>query len=251
MTEEKNISTEINTQEANAIPTTHHHKRKRKSKMMYIFITIFAIAVIILGVVYYQKNIAGNGKQQIVEKALKYINDNLSGGTKLELGTIDKDSKSFYRFTVKAGDREIPTYVSTDGKVMTYNEVDISKIEESKPTEATTDNTVNTFTEVKENEICKENGKPIIYFFGSKTCPHCEWEKPIIEEVIKSYGDKISFHENIDSEKDKDVFSKFNKEGGIPTIIIGCKYYRIGSGEADGADKEKENLKTVIDLILK
>lgn len=241
MTEENNIS---------AVSSTH--KKRKKNKMMYVFIAIFAIAVIALGVLYYQKNVTGKGKQEIIDKAFNYINKNLSGGEKLEIGQIDKDTKKFYRFTVKVQDKEVPTYVSTDGKLITYNERDISTETESTPETSTGDNQkVNTFTEAKDSDICKENGKPIIYFFGSKSCPHCEWEKPIITEVIKSYGDKISYHENIDSEKDMDVFSKFNKEGSIPTIIIGCKYYRIGSGEGDGADKEKENLKAVIDMVLK
>jgi len=239
MTEEKNIS----------------GTKRRKNKIMYVFITIFAIAVIALGAIYYQKNMSGKGKQQVIDKAFDYINKNLSGGTELKLEGIDKDTKSFYRFIIKAGEREVPTYVSTDGKLISYNETDITlNTETPNETENKTETEsgkVFTFTEVKENEICKENGKPIIYFFGSESCPHCIWEKPIIEEVVKSYGDKISFHENIDNQKDSDVFSKFNKEGGIPTVIIGCRYYRIGSGEGNGADKEKENLKAVIDMVLK
>ncbi|MDD5639514.1 MAG: thioredoxin family protein [Candidatus Pacebacteria bacterium] len=231
---------------------------KKKRIMMYIFIGIFAIAVITLGIVYYQKNIAGKGKQQIVQKAFDYIVTNLSGGSKLELGEIDKNSHSFYRFIVKTKQGEVPTYVSTDGKLITFRETDIST-----PAETTTNNTDNTesnkttgttidgnFTMVEENEICKENGKPIIYFFGSTTCPHCIWEKPIIQEVVKSFGDKISYHENIDNSEDQDIFNKFNTTGSIPTIIVGCKYYRIGSGEQDGIDKEKENLKKVIEMVL-
>ncbi|MCK9578138.1 thioredoxin family protein [bacterium] len=236
MTEEKNISTPI--------------VKKKRNVMMYVFITIFAIAVIALGAVYYQKNVAGKSKQQIIEKAFDYINKNLSGGSELTLGEIDKDTKKFYRFVIKVGENSIPTYVSTDGKLITYNEQDITKTEEN-PSSSTQQDLVYTFAEVKENEICRENGKPIVYFFGSKSCPHCEWEKPIIAEVVKSFGDKISYHENIDSQNDLDVFSKFNQEGGIPTIIVGCKYYRIGSGEGSGADKEKENLKGIIDMILK
>ena len=110
MTEEKNIS----------------GTKKRKNKIMYIFIAIFAIAVITLGAIYYQKNMSGKGKQQVIDKAFDYINKNLSGGTELKLESIDKDTKSFYRFIIKAGEREVPTYVSTDGKLISYNETDIT-----------------------------------------------------------------------------------------------------------------------------
>ena len=233
--------------------TTNSSIKKKKNKMMYIFIGVFAIAVIALGVVYYQKNIGSKGKQQIIEKAFNYIGKNLAPNTKIELGAIDKDTKSFYRFIVKTESGEVPTYVSTDGKTITFRETDITvdpNAASSETTPTTTKNEVDGGFIVTENQICSENGKPIVYFFGSESCPHCQWEKPIIEEVVKGYGDKISFHENIDSEKDKDVFSKFNSEGGIPTIIIGCKYYRIGSGEGAGSDSEKESLKKVIDMVL-
>ncbi|MFA5080502.1 MAG: hypothetical protein WC472_02655 [Candidatus Paceibacterota bacterium] len=229
---------------------------KKKRIMMYIFIGIFAIAVITLGTIYYQKNIAGKGKQQTIQKAFDYIVANLSAGSKLELGEIDKNSHSFYRFIVKTEKGEVPTYVSTDGKLITFRETDISTPAETATTNNTESNkTTGTtiagnFTMVAENEICKENGKPIIYFFGSTTCPHCIWEKPIIQEVIKTFGDKISYHENIGNNKDQDIFNKFNSEGTIPTMVIGCKYYRIGSGEQDGINKEKENLKKVIEMVL-
>jgi thiol-disulfide isomerase/thioredoxin len=101
------------------------------------------------------------------------------------------------------------------------------------------------FKEAKDTEACMENEKPIVYFFGSTSCPHCQWEKPIIKEVVSQFGDAISYHENIDSETDMDVFSKYST-GSIPTLVIGCKYYRIGSGEASGEEAEKVALKKVI-----
>ncbi|MFA6348202.1 MAG: thioredoxin family protein [Candidatus Paceibacterota bacterium] len=231
-------------------------KSKKKRIMMYVFIVIFAIAVITLGAIYYQKNIAGKGKQQTIQKAFDYINKNLSEGSKLEIGEIDKNSYTFYRFLVKTEKGEVPTYVSTDGKIITFRETDITASTEPTTTDKTESNTDaaktvdGNFTVMEKNEVCKENNKPIIYFFGSTSCPHCTWEKPIIKEVVASFGDKISYHENIDTDKDKEIFSQFNSEGTIPTIIIGCKYYRIGSGEQDGIDKEKENLKKVIEMVL-
>lgn len=97
----------------------------------------------------------------------------------------------------------------------------------------------------KNIDICKENGKPIVYYFGSKYCPHCSWESPILREVIEKFGNTISYHEIIDSKDYEDIFNDYS-EGGIPLIVVGCKYYRIGSGEQAGIESEKQTLTKLI-----
>lgn len=179
----------------------------------------------------------------------------------MEIANIDDQKYSFYKFTVKSGEQEIPTYVSVDGKSIIYNEVDITKdltAATNTPQGGTTkvdgkDVTTSEggFQEVQGAEVCKENGKPIVYFFGSESCPHCKWQKPVMQAVVKEYGNRISYHENVDSEKDLDVFTKYNPSGTIPTIIIGCKYFRIGSGEGSGEEADKLTLKNMIDNVLK
>jgi thiol-disulfide isomerase/thioredoxin len=96
-----------------------------------------------------------------------------------------------------------------------------------------------------EDEVCYENGKPLIYFFGSKSCPHCAWEHPVLEKVIKDFEGQISFHNNMDSSNDSEVFSKYSN-GGIPTLVFGCKYYRLGSGEQAGEEKETKDLTAML-----
>lgn len=66
---------------------------------------------------------------------------------------------------------------------------------------------------------------------------------------MAKFGDKISFHENIDNQKDQEVFSKYST-GPIPTIVLGCQYYRIGSGENLGETKETEILTKLIQGLL-
>jgi thiol-disulfide isomerase/thioredoxin len=97
---------------------------------------------------------------------------------------------------------------------------------------------VGNFTELTSEPVCYEDGKPIIYLFGSESCPHCKWEQPILNAVIEKFQSVVSFHDNIDSYNDQDIFSKYSS-GAIPTIVIGCKYYRIGSGESFGEGEEK------------
>jgi thiol-disulfide isomerase/thioredoxin len=236
-------------------------EKKKKGIMMYIFIAIFVIAVIIVGVVYYnKKNGSTMPKQEAIDKAFEYIKVNLAPGMDLKIGSIDEKTKTFYRFVVMAGEQEVPTYISTDGKTLVFSETDISKTAATAETQTPTTNSqidgkdvvenANGFKEVQGAEICKENGKPIVYFFGSESCAHCQWEKPIIDAVAQSFGSKISYHKNIDTQTDIDLFSKFNPEGGIPTIIIGCKYFRIGSGEGSGEAAEKQTLTDVINSVL-
>ena len=99
---------------------------------------------------------------------------------------------------------------------------------------------------VSGDEICTENGKPIIYLFGSTFCPHCTWEHPIIEDVTSKFGGHVSFHDNINNPTaDKEIFSKYSP-GHIPTIVLGCKYYRVGSGESIGKDQEVKDLTALI-----
>lgn len=97
----------------------------------------------------------------------------------------------------------------------------------------------------KDVAICKENGKPIIYYFGSTACPHCQWETPALDSVVNSFGSYVSYHKNIDNSLDQNIFEQYSS-GSIPAIVLGCKYYRIGSGERAGEEVEKTGLKKLI-----
>lgn len=95
---------------------------------------------------------------------------------------------------------------------------------------------------VTDKEICEEEGKPLVYLFGSSSCPHCVWEKPIVKEVTDKFKGEISYHENIDTEKEMEVFQKYmdvNPQGYIPFLIFGCKYVRYGAGESLGETPEE------------
>lgn len=102
---------------------------------------------------------------------------------------------------------------------------------------------------VTNDEVCTQGEKPIIYLFGSTGCPHCVWEKPVMKKVIDKFGNGIVYHENIDSQNDSEIFTKYqniNPQGLIPFLVFGCKYVRTGSGENLGLAKEEENLTALI-----
>jgi thiol-disulfide isomerase/thioredoxin len=85
-------------------------------------------------------------------------------------------------------------------------------------------------------------GKPIVYFFGATWCPHCAWERPIFLQATAQFGNaidvrKIEIDQGIGAQ-DQAVFNHFSPEGKIPLIIIGGRYFRIGSGEPIGQAAE-------------
>ena len=49
----------------------------------------------------------------------------------------------------------------------------------------------------------------------------------------------------MDANADTDIFGKYST-GGIPTLVFGCKYYRVGSGEGEGEELESKNLTAII-----
>ncbi len=101
---------------------------------------------------------------------------------------------------------------------------------------------------VLNEEPCLENGKPIVYYFGSSGCPHCSWEYPIIKEVMAKFAGQISFHDLMDKQEEMEIFQKYIdiNGGGIPFIVLGCKYARVGSGEQAGEEAEKSALTQLI-----
>jgi thiol-disulfide isomerase/thioredoxin len=105
--------------------------------------------------------------------------------------------------------------------------------------------TIDANFKARKTNLCLENQKPIIYYFGSASCPHCSWEEPIISEIVENFGDYVSYHKNIDTSTDQDIFSQYSG-GSVPLIVIGCKYYRLGSGEQIGTEKEKQALQKII-----
>jgi len=102
---------------------------------------------------------------------------------------------------------------------------------------------------VTEEDICQEDGQPLVYFFGSESCPHCVWEHPIMKKVTAKFADLISIHLYMDDfATDKEVWNKYEQihGGGVPFLNLGCRYVRVGSGENYGEVKEEAYLTALI-----
>jgi len=218
-----------------------------------IIILVLAVAVVGLAYLYFSGSpvISGLGEkadiEEVAQKALAYVNT-LAGGEAVLTGN-NSEENGLYKIEIDYRGQEDSFYVTTDGKLFFLQSTDLEEFAEqeaNKPAELGT--TLGEFTEY-EAEICLEDGKPIVYFFGSSGCPHCGWEHPVLEKAAAKFGDLIAFHNNMDSQEDMDVFTFYNPRGSVPTVVLGCKYGRVGSGESDGEELEEENLtKLICDL---
>jgi len=128
--------------------------------------------------------------------------------------------------------------------------------------------TINGLTDISDAAVQTLGGKPLVYFFGTTWCPHCNWEKPIFIAATSNFGtwsgaeesdfsgavftsDYLIVHAyEVDkvqpSAADIKVFQHYSPEGRIPLIIFGGKYFRIGSGEAFGAEGETAALTAIL-----
>lgn len=206
-------------------------------------ISIIVAGLVIAGALVYLNQNRGTilSSKEVGDKVINFINKNIPlAGNAASLISIAEEG-SVYKIRLKMGDNEYDSYVSKDGKFLFPEGYDLEKVSEPQP-EAK--DTIGDFL-ISGEEICLENEKPIVYFFGSKSCPHCNWEHPIIEEVTAKFKENIVFHNNMDLEQDMGVFSKYST-GGIPTLVLGCKYYRVGSGESLGEETEVKVLTALI-----
>ncbi len=176
--------------------------------------------------------------EQASSAIIDFINRNILGGQAEASLTEVLEEKGLYKMKLSIGGQEITSYATRDGKLFFPDVIDL----ENTPLAAKASGaTIGQFS-VSDEEICAENGAPLVYFFGSDGCSHCQWEHPIIKEVAEKFGEEISFRDNMNDQKaDAEIFQKYSS-GGVPTVVIGCKYYRVGSGENAGEEQEKNNL---------
>lgn len=126
----------------------------------------------------------------------------------------------------------------------------------SLPTQPVLESTLGRFS-ITNDEICQKDGKPSVYYFGYSGCPHCVWNHPILETVVKKFSAEIVFYDGMDrldklTTEESKIFSQYQEfhGGAVPFFVLGCKYIRVGSGEnakeTDGGKVSEENNLTAI-----
>ncbi|MCW7072027.1 MAG: thioredoxin family protein [Methanophagales archaeon] len=146
------------------------------------------------------------------------------------------------------------SYISRDGKLIFPTGIEVEEFKKMVEEVRTIGN-----FKVSEDEVCREGSeegeegeegeeKPIIYFFGSEGCGYCKWEHPVFQNVTAKFEGFISLHDNMGnfSAADREIFEKYNPGGGVPTLVLGCKYYRPGAGTNLGEEQEAKVLTALI-----
>jgi thiol-disulfide isomerase/thioredoxin len=174
------------------------------------------------------------------EKAIEFIaNYAVSSGVAVTLVNItEMETGTLYKGVVNlsfGGQTETRDfYITGEGKLLFLGGIELSKF------------TIGNFM-VGGDAICTEDGKVIVYFFGSDTCGFCKWEHTIIANVTSKFDGYISFHDNMNNlDHDSEIFATYSPDRSIPTIVLGCTYYRVGASVTIGADQEEKVLTALI-----
>ncbi|MBR9699400.1 hypothetical protein GOV09_03015 [Candidatus Woesearchaeota archaeon] len=101
-----------------------------------------------------------------------------------------------------------------------------------------------------EDELCLEDGKPIIRVYTSTTCEKCNLD--VFEQVAAEYdvavyewqldtGDNLVTREIEEtlSQEEFQVLMEYNPDVAVPSYVFGCKYIRYGNAFPDGNAKEE------------
>jgi hypothetical protein len=118
---------------------------------------------------------------------------------------------------------------------------------------ATFTDTVGGFKDTNRTVVYK-NDSLVIWFFGTTTCSHCTWEKEVLKDVLQGFENVTLKDYYLDSNYDQSrltvqevsMIQEYDPEGYVPLMVIGNKYFKVGSGESNGYDQEKQHLTQLI-----
>jgi thiol-disulfide isomerase/thioredoxin len=128
---------------------------------------------------------------------------------------------------------------------------------------------VKTFEQKIGITICKQEDKPIIRLFSTTWCPHSQWIGKTFDYVVREYiknNQIIAYHWELDTgdniltkniegkvpDSELDIYRTINPTGTVPTLIFGCKYYRVGNGYElqNNSNLEETEFKVLINHLL-
>ncbi len=128
---------------------------------------------------------------------------------------------------------------------------------------------IQTFTDTGD-DICTEDGKPVIRMYSTTICPHCKWIMETFDSLVKEYVDEgkiVAHHYELNTgddtltheveeyvpQSEREVYREYNPDSTVPTFVFGCKYTRVGNSfeqSADGLEKEEAEFRAVIEELL-
>lgn len=123
--------------------------------------------------------------------------------------------------------------------------------------------------ETTNNEVCKENGKPVIRLFTTSKCEQCDWiEETFIltiepylasEEITAYYWELDTGDNKLTLEKESSIpksevelFKSLSPSLKVPAFNFGCKYVRVGTGYFDEGSlaSEESEFNLIINKLL-
>jgi thiol-disulfide isomerase/thioredoxin len=196
------------------------------------------------------------------ERAIDFLTTYaIPSGVEVALASVTEDEQSgLYEIAVNVsmlGTTETrKVYMTKDGELLFPGATNIADyielveaqkaLEEQRNREQQYGRTIGNYIK-SEDPLCTEDGKPIIYFFGGTSCSACQWEHPVILNATSKFDGYIAFHDSMNTGiVDSEVFASYNPSGSIPTIVLGCVYYRVGAGVNLGEAQEEKVLTALI-----
>lgn len=185
-----------------------------------IAIAIIVAGLIIAGALVYinqgkisEKTSQILSSQEVGEKTIKYINENiLKGQATSTLKEITEES-GVYKLTIKIEDREYPSYVTSDGKLLFTQEA----INLEKDFSQATTSPEKEYSQEKLEALAKCLAEKGAKFYGAYYCGWCKKQK----EIFGKAAQYLPYIECVD-EKTKKITPECEKAGisGYPTWEI-------------------------------
>jgi len=204
-------------------------------------------------------------------KLLKFLNENLFKNVKAtqkeirELYNSLNLSQSEISFESVKDSLKERIVVEKQDKIL---EEYLFSLKENSNIEILFNNQPESFIETGD-EICKEEGKPVLRLYTANACEQCSEVGFIFNQLASAYvnaGVVKAYHWEIDTgdnlltaEKEKGIPSsewrllkQYNPDQTVPTYIMGCSFLRIGNLNSDTMDQiaEENELSNAILAIL-
>ncbi|MFO7710422.1 MAG: peptidylprolyl isomerase [Candidatus Woesearchaeota archaeon] len=205
-----------------------------------------------------------NDSPRIVESSFGYHIVDVTGTKEGSVQSLEEVESDIRNLLEQERQQEALTEYIDD--LRNSADITINKEALSNPGSESSGSDIGTFSRSGE-EVCTENGKPIVRVYTSSTCPHCHWVNPAVDEVLNEYSDQIvARHWEVDTKddlltpeeegsipaQDMMVYQENNPQGYVPYFDFGCVYNRVGTGyeREDDLEKEKQEFRTIIEELI-
>jgi len=210
-----------------------------------IFMLVGGVVILILAFVFLggenmfskEKGLSAINASELV---LKYIKDNFTQGTvDVEIAGASEES-GVYKIDLSIEGDVFSSYISKDGKLFFPEGLIVA---ESIGNTQQYEQTMGGFRKIGD-EVCLEDGKPVVYSFTSSTCPYCELQRAVLDDIVAKFGDSIIFKDHVDSEEDINILFEYG-DGSVPMLVVGCNYFRIGANTDGTEEKNSQDVDIV------